>query len=94
MGTSAFHGPDIEHEGHLEVKGPQGGTTLISRGQWLLLLLRNLLAVPRKVILITLTGMKPHTNSAVLKRSSGKSKLFFCSYVFHCSMILQTLGSY
>lgn len=76
MGTSAFHGPDIEHEGHLEVKGPQGGTTLVSRGQWLLLLLRNLLAVPRKVILITLTGMKPHTNSAVLKDHLAKASFF------------------
>lgn len=65
-----------EYEGHLEEKGPQGGTAPISRGQWLLLLLRNLLAIPRRVILITLTEMKPHINSAVLKDHLVKASLF------------------
>lgn len=62
-----------EQEGHLEVKGPQGGSALLSRGQWLLFLLRNLLAVPRKVVLVTLTEMKPHINSAVLKDHLAKA---------------------
>lgn len=65
-----------EQEGHLEVKGPKGGSALLSRGQWLLLLLRNLLTVPRKVVLVTLAETTPHINSAVLKDHLAKASFF------------------